>query len=201
MRKSDCLNTMGTGLIEIERFKKTRSNTYFLKNTKNFLDFTQFFKFTLPLLISKLRSLCSGSTYKFNLFVECVYENILTDEVQDVAFKTSNILIHSCSNYKYLINIMFRKLLSEESNYFMKGSNWSLKHIDGIQLRTNKVNPVGGGTYIKLPKCIEGKNAVINVQNIDNKCFKYAILSKYNRCMNKYRMIEDILIEDKWIKF
>jgi hypothetical protein len=73
----------------------------------------------------------------------------------------------------------------------MKGSSWSLKRIDGIQLRTNKVNPVGGGTYIKLPKCIEDKKAVINVQNTDNKCFKYAILSKYNRCLHKYRMIED----------
>ena len=88
IKKIEYLNSIGSGLIEIERFKKNRSNTYFLKNFNNCIDFTQFFKIALPLLVSKLRLLCARSTYKFNLFVECVYENILSDKQQNVAFKT-----------------------------------------------------------------------------------------------------------------
>lgn len=191
LKKSDYLNSVDSGLIEIERFKKTRATTYFLKNFNNCIDFSQFFKISLPLLASKLRLLCTHSSYKFNLFVECVYENILNDEQQNVAFKSSNIIVNSLSNYKYLLNKMFQKLLFEESDFVGKGSNWSLKQIDGIQLRTNKVNLVGGGTYIKLPKVIEDKKAIINIRNKDNKCFKYAILTKYNKWKNKNIMNEN----------
>ena len=55
IKKMDYLNSVGSGLIEIERFKKIRSNTYFLKNFNNCIDLTQFFKIALPLLSSKLR--------------------------------------------------------------------------------------------------------------------------------------------------
>lgn len=46
----------------------------------------------------------------------------------------------------------------------MKGSNWTLKQVDGVQLRTNKVNLVRGGTYIKLSKFTEDRKAIINVK-------------------------------------
>ena len=37
--------------------------------------------------------------------------------------------------------------------------------------------PQKGVVYIKLPDVIKSKGAVINVQNADNRCFEYAILS------------------------
>jgi len=52
--------------------------------------------------------------------------------------------------------------------------------IDGLQLRINNVNPLRGSTYIDLPTFIKNKKAVINVKNNDNKCFKYAILNKFD---------------------
>lgn len=134
------LSTVGNSLQEIENFRKTRSKTYYLKNEDNFLDFNQFFKFASPLLINKLKELHNTYSYKFNLYVDCVYENILTNENRDVAFKTKNEIIHTTSDLKPILNQMFDKLLKEESNFLIKGLGWSLKSIHGLQLRTNKVN-------------------------------------------------------------
>ena len=82
---------------------------------------------------------------------------------------------------------MYNKLLKEETEFLTKGSGWSLKSIDGLQLRINLVNPLAGSTYIKLPYNLECKRALINVKNTDSECFKYAILTKFNNCINKYK--------------
>ena len=44
-------------------------------------------------------------------------------------------------------------------------------------LNVDKNIPLNGSSYIDLPKEIKTKKAVINVQNKDNRCFEYAILS------------------------
>jgi len=75
---------------------------------------------------------------------------------------------------------MFDKLLNEQESFLLKGSSWRQISLDGLQLRTNKVNLLGGSSFIKLPQSIYNKKAIINVMNYDNRCFKYAILSKFN---------------------
>lgn len=51
------------------------------------------------------------------------------------------------TQYKQLLNTMFRKLLSEGSHFIIKRSNSSLKWTDEVQLRTNKVG-------VEHKKCI-----------------------------------------------
>jgi len=47
---------------------------------------------------------------------------------------------------------MFNKLLNEQEPFLLKGSSWRQISLDGLQLRTNKVNLLGGSSFIKLPK-------------------------------------------------
>jgi len=182
--KNQRLSSTDEGLFEIERFKKC-SKTYVIKNTLEFIDYQSFFNFTKDKIILKLKQSCLQTSIKCNLHVDSVYEREVTGEVQDVAFKTTNILACSSSDFDKLLEGMFNKLLREEQEFLLKGSNWSLKSIDVLQLRINFVNPLRGGTYLDLPKYIKVKKAVINVKNNDDKCFKYAILSKFNNCSNK----------------
>ena len=49
-----------------------------------------------------------------------------------------------------------------------------LLEIEKIRINYDKYNP-RGGTFIELPKRIQDKKACINIQNEDNKCFKYCI--------------------------
>ncbi|KAE9521636.1 hypothetical protein AGLY_017932 [Aphis glycines] len=174
-------------LVEIERFKNC-SRTFIVKNKEEIIDYYVFFSYVSEMLISRLTQSSQQSTIKLNLHVDSMYEQLLTNEVQDMSFKTTNVLACKSSNFNSLLNKMFNKLLSEEEQFISKKSGWSLKSIDCIQLRINTVNPLKGGkTYLDLPSHIKKKKAVINVKNNDNECFKYSILSKYDNRLNKSR--------------
>ena len=47
--------------------------------------------------------------------------------------------------------------------------------------RAFKYSPIGGSSYIKTPKSIIGKRAIINVKNDDEKCFLYSILAHFKK--------------------
>ena len=50
-----------------------------------------------------------------------------------------------------------------------------LTQMDKIKFNFDKYNPTRGGKFIPLPKWVQSKKACINIQNEDNKCFKYSI--------------------------
>ena len=70
-----------------------------------------------------------------------------------------------------------------------KDSGWTLHSFIKLEVNINKLNPMKGSAYTKLPKQIEGKEACINVQNRDdNACFKWAILSAIHPVNKKQYM-------------
>lgn len=46
-----------------------------------------------------------------------------------------------------------------------------------LEVNINKYNPLYGSSYICLPKSIQNKKAIINVENNDQACFFWSILS------------------------
>lgn len=80
-----------------------------------------------------------------------------------------------------MVEDKFSNLLGEEDGYNGKGSGFTLLSIDGVLLAIYEYTPLGGSSYIPLPASIKNKKAVINTQNNDQQCFKWAILSKYMR--------------------
>jgi hypothetical protein len=71
----------------------------------------------------------------------------------------------------------FTRLLQEEDEYIGKESGLTLECIDELLLGVYKYTPMSGSSYIKLPDDIKNKKAVINSQNTDQQCFKFAILT------------------------
>ena len=49
-----------------------------------------------------------------------------------------------------------------------------------LDLHTVKYEPLGGSSYITLPKSLAAKKAIINLKNEDDKCFKWAITRALN---------------------
>ncbi|KAE9525838.1 hypothetical protein AGLY_014064 [Aphis glycines] len=184
--KKQRMNTIGSGLIEIERFRKG-SKTFIIKNCENYIDYRLFFNYISHGLILKLKQSCIKTSIKFNLHVDATYIRPITHDKQDVAFKTSNVLACNSSDFASLLNTKFDKILAEESEFIAKGSGWTLVSIDGLQFRINLVNPLKGGAYLDLPKFIREKKAIIDVKNKDKYCFKYSILTKYDTRSNKSR--------------
>ena len=49
-----------------------------------------------------------------------------------------------------------------------------------LNLHTVKYVPLGGSSYIPLPKFLAAKKAIINLKNKDDECFKWAIIRALN---------------------
>jgi hypothetical protein len=73
---------------------------------------------------------------------------------------------------------MYRELQMQLDRFTTLGSGWNLVRISEFTIHISHYRPLVGSSYIKSPKFIEEKRAVVNVQNRkDNKCFRWAILS------------------------
>ena len=68
-------------------------------------------------------------------------------------------------------------MLSRAGNFADNGSDFIMETLQNLEICTSTYNPVGGSSYIPLPKFIENKKCVINVKNQDERCFEYSILA------------------------
>ncbi|XP_043467547.1 uncharacterized protein LOC122501849 [Leptopilina heterotoma] len=98
----------------------------------------------------------------------------------------------------YNVNVK-KPTLNRIEEFQEKDSNWKLDSIQRLEVNINKYNPMRAGSYIDLPLAIKKKQACINVQNVDNQCFKWSILSalhqveKHSDRVSKYRPYEHTL--------
>ena len=92
-----------------------------------------------------------------------------------------------------------KEIMDNFLEYQREGSNWTLDHIIELNVHEAKYNPIGGSTYLELPKEIRDKQACINVNIKDDQCFKWAVLSalhpvqKHADRLTKYIRYEDEL--------
>ncbi|XP_050548105.1 uncharacterized protein LOC126909717 [Daktulosphaira vitifoliae] len=153
---------------------------FYKKNIENIAGYQSFLSATRGDLVEKLRDcLKEMGPIKFNLKLEATY-TVPNNEnkYENRSFKTSEVELINEDDIDHAVDISYTKLLEEQENYAGKGSNFSFSNIDGILLGVYKYQPLGGSSYIDLPHDIKMKKAVINPQNIDQQCFKWAILAK-----------------------
>lgn len=90
-------------------------------------------------------------------------------------------------------------LQEQIDSYTSEGSGWSFGVTKTLYVEAADYKPLRGKTYIKTPDCIP-KRTVINIENKDNRCFCYAILSalhpkdKHPERVNQYNQYENELI-------
>lgn len=81
----------------------------------------------------------------------------------------------------------------------LRGSGFTLSEIRELNIQISRFEPIAGSSYIELPKVLKCKKAIVNVQNEDNQCFKYAVLSaifpasKNAQRVSKYKRFEHLL--------
>ena len=57
------------------------------------------------------------------------------------------------------------------------GSGWEVEKIELVYVNVARFQPLRGGTYLPIPTKLKNKKAVMNVQNKDNECLKWALRS------------------------
>ena len=80
-----------------------------------------------------------------------------------------------------LMKEKFTVLIEKMSTFQERDSGWSLIEIRYLEVNVNKYEALRGSTYIPLPKEVQLKKACINVQNKDQFCFKWAVISACNQ--------------------
>ena len=75
------------------------------------------------------------------------------------------------------------------------GSDWAFYKVIKLELHTVSYRPLGGNTWIPLPKELADKKAIINMKNKDNKCFLWCVLRKLNPKDDNAERVDKELME------
>ncbi len=67
--------------------------------------------------------------------------------------------------------------MSQIDTFVQRGSGWVLDEIKSLDLHVTGYRPVTGSSYIPLPDRLKGKQAIINIQNDDDRCFMWSVLA------------------------
>jgi len=55
------------------------------------------------------------------------------------------------------------------------GSEWEFEYAEIAYVNVSRYDPIKGGTYLPTPAKLASKKAIINVENRDNECLKWAL--------------------------
>ena len=78
--------------------------------------------------------------------------------------------------YDTMINTIEHKIQTLED----EDSGWVFHSVIKLEMHTVAYKPLSGESYIKLPKQIASKKAIINMENADDKCFLWCVLRALN---------------------
>lgn len=153
---------------------------YYAKNLNNTLIYSDFLRPLMLELVNLLKTSVQKHAIKFNLKLEATYNRPnVPNSSENRAFKTLAVEIFPDSDIRTIAVRAYMKLMKEKDDYTGRGSGFTLESIDGLLVAVYKYTPMGGSSYIELPAYIDRKRATINPQNIDQECFKWAILARH----------------------
>ncbi|XP_050063220.1 LOW QUALITY PROTEIN: uncharacterized protein LOC126552543 [Aphis gossypii] len=168
------------GFNEISSSANRKIVWYYAKNITNTKIYSDFLRPLIPELINLLKTHVQKHAIKFNLKLEATYNRPnVPNSSENRAFKTSAVEIYPDSDIRTIVEIAYMKLMKEKDEYMGRGSGFTLESIDGLLLAVYKYTPMGGASYIELPAYIDRKRATVNPQNLDQQCFKWAILARH----------------------
>ena len=112
------------------------------------------------------------------------------ERVFDDKYHHSDIFsLYRRSSIRRLLDNLTQYLIQNRENNMERledTSNHKLEFINNIYIKFHEINPRNTRTYITTPKKLLNKNAIINPQNKDDKCFLYATaISVYYDEINK----------------
>ena len=97
-------------------------------------------------------------------------ENTIT--IAHFRSKTHNIVGEDDVATEY--NTIKEKMLESLAEYQKRGSGWRLHSVEELEIFITKYRPLNGKSYKPPPKIIKNKKAIINMENDDNQCYKWA---------------------------
>ena len=82
---------------------------------------------------------------------------------------------HNIDILKPLLNQFIDEVKGQIEAWSERGSGWIMDKILEAFINVAQYQPMRGGRYMPLPKKLQNKKAIINVQNRDNQCLRWAL--------------------------
>ena len=84
---------------------------------------------------------------------------------------------HNIDTLNHFLNQFIYEVKGEIEAWSQRGSDWVLDEILEAFINVAQYQPLRGGSYMPLPKKLQNKKAIINVQN--NHCLRWALRAAY----------------------
>lgn len=124
-------------------------------------------------------------------------------EKREIHIPTKNSEINSTTDLRaHFQNDIIDHMVKQVDEVMVEGSGFTLSKIKQLRVQIFKYEPLRGFGYIKLPKMLKNKGAVINLKNTGNKCFKWSILAAlhHDEVYDKNRRkVTDAISYQEWI--
>ena len=82
---------------------------------------------------------------------------------------------HNMDTLNHLLNQFIDEVKGEIEAWSQRGSGWMIDEILEAYINVARYQPLRGGSYMDLPKKLKNKKAIINVQNRDDECLRWAL--------------------------
>ena len=97
--------------------------------------------------------------------------------VSEPSFNSITVIATLCSQLNDQLDSAFNKIYKSFEEYQRDGSGWVMDQVIKLEVKVAQYLPIAGSSYIPLPKKLQAKKALINIQNDDQECFKWCVLA------------------------
>ena len=102
---------------------------------------------------------------------------IKDNEYVDKAFNSRMTPVYMLSEMDTIVQEIVSHMAQQVHNPRLRDSKFTFDRILFIDINIYRLNLTRGASYIKLPDWLSKKKAIINPKNLDNKCFKWAVIA------------------------
>ena len=148
------------------------------KNNKDLFNFFQKTKNSFINVCNKEVQTMKSVKIQFSLNVRFyIHRNEEKEEMNHYFDRMQPVILnqHNKDIIKPLFNQFIDQVKGEIEARSERGSGWVMDKILEACINVARYQPMRGGSYIPLPKKLQNKKAIINVQNRDNECLRWAI--------------------------
>ena len=82
---------------------------------------------------------------------------------------------HNIDTLNHALNQFIDEVKGEIEAWSERGSSWIMDKLLEAFINVAQYRPMRGGNYMPLPEKLQNKKAIINVQNRDNQCLRWAL--------------------------
>lgn len=82
---------------------------------------------------------------------------------------------HNIDILNHLLNQFIDEVKGEIEAWSQIGSGWVIDEILEAYIHVARYQPLRGGSYMDLPKELKNKKAILNIQNRDDECLRWAL--------------------------